>query len=197
MHLLILKTAVYSRFSVPIFTFFRVPVPKLPTTTYPECRGDPTHTLDCTTPPPQTNLTAYGDWLNFCQHDFYCGILDGLIDDSYECLQYSILDLWPNFKSPENFSSLSQDEILEAVNQVPLDSQLLNSVIDTYITPIRDENGYIIGAESLSLSLFGQSNSSLITEDDLSNAEDGVPVSREKLFCAAFFWTFLGLLDAS
>ena len=171
---------------------FRVPVPKLPTTTYPECRSDPTPTLDCTTPPPLTNLTAYGDWLNICNHDFYCRILDGLIDDSYVCLQYSILELWPNFTSPDNFSSLSQNEILEAVNQVPLDSLLLNSGIDTYITPIRDDNGYIIGAESLSLSLFGQSNTSLITEDDLSNAEDGVPVSRRgNFFCAAsgLFWS--------
>ena len=172
---------------------FRVPAPKLPTTTYPRSKGDPTTTLDCTTQPPFDNITFLADWSNICSHDAYCELLDSYVTpDTYVCLQYSILELWPNFTSPDNFSSLSQNEILEAVNQVPLDSQLLNSGIDTYITPIRDDNGYITGAESLSLSLFGQSNTSLITEDDLSNAEDGVPVSRKgNFFCAAsgLFWS--------
>lgn len=145
--------------------------------------------MDCdpAAAPPITNNTAYAEWANICDHDTYCEILDLIITpDTYICLENSILELWP---SSQDFGALSEDEILSEINRVPLVGKFGSIDIDTYITPIRNDSGYIIGAESLSLSLFGQSNTSLITEDDLSNAEDGVPVSR-KLFSPPvdFFW---------
>ena len=162
----------------------------MPTRTYSTVsRGDPITTLDCdpAAAPPITNNTAYAEWANICDHDTYCEILDLIITpDTYICLENSILELWP---SSQDFGALSEDEILSEINRVPLVGKFGSIDIDTYITPIRNDSGYIIGAESLSLSLFGQSNTSLITEDDLSNAEDGVPVSR-KLFSPPvdFFW---------
>ena len=153
----------------------------MPTSTLEKSLVDPGTTLDCSpdqTPNPVTDLIEYLEWNNICSHDFYCGLLNSMLQpENFRCLENSILDFWP---SDQNFSVVTQDEILEKINENPLVDNFGTIInIDTYITPIRNEAGYIIGAESLSLSLFGQSNTSLISEEDLSNAEDGVPVSRK------------------
>ena len=164
-----------NNFAIIYIFHFRVPVPTLPTSTLERFSVDPGTTLDCTQSPDPSNLPEFLEWTNICDHTQYCALLNSYVKpENYKCLENSILELWP---SNQDFSALTESDILNKINEDPLVGNFGTINIDTYITPIRNESGYIIGAESLSLSLFGQSNTSLITEEDLSNAEDGVPVS--------------------
>ena len=104
---------------------------------------------------------------------WFCSILQLSLKEV--CFNTSILELWG--WDEFDYLSLSKSDILEVVNRPNLTGNLGPIEIEKYMDPIRDENGNIIGAKALTMSWFGQVNTSQITEDDISESEDGQPVS--------------------
>ncbi len=145
-------------FRVPIF------VPKEKVKQLPKAIGDcdPNNAPDPTDP-------AIAEYINICYHDQYCQFLNQNFTQEEKCLEQSLLQLWPE---GQDFTNIKREDILKALNDQTLVSRLAS--LDRYLSAIRDENGQITGATSVTMTWYGETDVSAITEEDLAAAEDGI-----------------------
>ena len=89
------------------------------------------------------------EWINICRHEDYCDFLDIMTEIKMECMESSLLELWGY---DYDFTNITRQEILDMVN-----SEIVNGTfgpiinLDTYMSPIRGDNGKIIGATSVTM----------------------------------------------
>ena len=82
-------------------------------------------------------------------HEQYCDILESMTEIKMECMESSLLELWGY---DYDFTNITRQEILDMVN-----SEIVNGTfgpiinLDTYMSPIRGDNGKIIGATSVTM----------------------------------------------
>ena len=128
-----------------------------------------------TFPPNITDITDpyVQEWFNLCRHEDYCNILDNQFEIELECIESSILELWGY---DYDFTNITREEILEMVNMDILNGTFGPINLDTYMSPIRGNNGEIIGATSVTMTWLGETDVNAVTEEDLAAAEDGIAV---------------------
>ena len=117
------------------------------------------------------SITDWLNWMNVCTHDTYCAWLE-ILTSEQGCLENSILEIWGY---DYDYSSITRQEILDKINQEEISGIFGPIDLAAYLTPIKD-SGRIIGATSLTISWYGETNTSAITEEDLAAAADGIPV---------------------
>jgi len=108
-----------------------------------------------------------------CYPSPLCDILSSSPPEQ-RCFERSLLEIWDyDF----DFSSLTQDEIIEKINSQDLKSQVFNTPLNIkeYLggNIILDDLGRIVSAEATFMQWYGQLNTSQLTDADVSSAGTG------------------------